>query len=178
MESMPTNEFKIGGQLDESQRMATIESIISNRSDSVRYCNPLQGFATIESIFPDASSGRMKNDFRGIWRGLLILETPISVDGQREIWNVLHWQVSTEADTIFPTSIFINPRDCEGPSLYRESEFIHVPSFVHVPWVDYHVVMFKFHIYTVGIAFRNVYHNHGYRCNSWILLLGLGIGNK
>ena len=96
---------------------------------------------------------------------------PISVDGGCEVWNDLRRQVSTQPETIFPTSIFVNPRDCEGPSLHRESEFT-PPLAAHEPCVEYHVVMFKLHIYTVATAAWNAYDKHGYRCNGWLLDTG------
>ena len=116
---------------------------------------------------PDGSNGRMKDDFCGIIRCAFITETMIKVNGGREVWNILRWQVSTEAE-IIPTSISINPRDCKDPSLYRESEFIAPPVVAHVPWVEYRAAMFKLHIYTVGPAPWNGDDKHGYRCNGWI----------
>ena len=44
----------------------------------------------------------------------------------------------------------INPRDCEGPSIDRESEFTLIAAIV--PWINYLVGMFKVHIYTVAVA--------------------------
>jgi len=154
--------------LDESQGVATIESIIFNMCDGTGYCNPYQGYTINESIFLDASNGRMKDDFRDIFR-----DSFISVDSRCEVRNILRWHVSMEVETIRPTSIFISPRDCEGPSLHRESESIPPPPSSlgrsHVPCVEYHVGMWKLNIYTVAIGFRNDYDNHGYRCNGWIL---------
>jgi len=113
----------------------------------------------------DGSNGGMKDDFRGIFRGPLILETPIKVDSRREIWNGLRWQVGTEVDITIPNFIFINPRDCEDPSVDRESEFITPPPGVNDPWVDYHVGIRKLHIDTVATAPWNVHDSHG-----WLLM--------
>ena len=165
MESIHPNEFKIGRQSDESQGITPTESILFNPYDGIRYCNPHQGFTTIESTVLDGGNGWMKDDLLGIFRGFFITETVIKVDGGCEVWNVLRWQVSPEVETIIPTFIFINPRDCEGPSLHRETEFSVVANDL---WVGYRVVMFKLHIYTVVIAFRNPYEKHGYRCNGWL----------
>ena len=80
----------------------------------------------------------------------------------------IRWQVSLKVEMPIPTSIFINPRDCEGPSVDRKFEFMTIGQPANDdPWVEYHVGMCKLHIYTVAIAF-NPYDNHGYRCNSWI----------
>jgi len=91
----------------------------------------------------------------------------ISVDRGCEVWNVLCWQVSTEVETINPTYIIFiistRSRDCEGPSVDRESEFI--PHIANVPWVEYHVGMWHYHIHTVAIAASDVYDSHGSRCN-------------
>jgi len=142
---------------------------MSNPCDGIRHCDTHQGFTMIESILLDASNRGMKDDFRDMWRGILMFEAPISVDGRCEVWNVLRWQISTQAESITPTCIFINPRDCEGPSLHRESEFIRPPQDAvleaHEPWVEYHVGMLKLHIYTVANASWNAYDKHGYRCN-------------
>ena len=137
-----------------------------NPCDGVRYCDPNQGITPKESLSLDDSNGRVKDDFRGIFRGSFITEAPIRVDGRCEVRNDLRWQVSTQPETINPTSIFVNPRDCEGPSLHRESEFM-PPNDVaaYEPCVQYHVVMFKFNIYTIATAGWNVYYKHGYRCN-------------
>ena len=94
----------------------------------------------IESTCLDGANGRSKDDFRGIFRGLLMIEAPIGVDSQCEVRNVLRWQVSTEVQLSIPPSINdINSRDCEDPSLHRESEF----TIANDPWVDYHVGIFK-----------------------------------
>jgi len=112
------------------------ESIIFNPCDGVRNCDPHQGFTIKESKVMDDSNGRMKDDFRGIWRGTIMKETIIRVDGGCEVWNDLHWQVSPQFEIIIPTFIFINPRDCEDPSLDRASEFIPNPVVVNDPWVE------------------------------------------
>ena len=54
-----------------------------------------------------------------------------------------------------------NPRDCDGPSVDRESEVKHsVPPRLAPheddPWVDYLVVMVKVHIHTAAKASLNV----------------------
>ena len=58
-----------------------IESTLFNLCDGVRYCDPLQGFTTTESTSLDDVNRRMEDDFRGIFRGLLIMEAMISVYG-------------------------------------------------------------------------------------------------
>ena len=61
----------------------------------------------------DGSNGRMKDDFRGIFRGPLMKETIIKVDGGCEVGNDLRWQVSTQPETMTPTFMFISSRDCD-----------------------------------------------------------------
>ena len=111
--------------------------------EGVRYYDPRQGLALKESHVLDDVNGRSKDNFRGTFRGAFIIEAIIGVDGRREVWNILRWQVSTEVESIIPTFIFINPRDCEDPSLHRESEFITPHPAANDPWVEYHVGMFK-----------------------------------
>ena len=135
--------------------MTVTESRPFNMCDGVRYCNMHQGFTAIESIVLDVSNGRMKVDFSGIIRGTLMIEAPVSIDGGSEVGNVLCWRVSTEEEIIIPTSIFINPRDCEDPSFHRESEFI-THCEANDPWVEYHVGMWHCHICTVAKAPSNV----------------------
>jgi len=74
---------------DESQGNTHRESHPLNNYDGVRYCDPHQGFTTLESMFLDGANGRMKDDFRGIFRGLLTTEAPISVDGGCKVRNDL-----------------------------------------------------------------------------------------
>jgi len=109
-----------------------------------------------------------KDDFRDILRGAFTIEAMISVDSRRKVWNGIRWQVSTEVESMIPTSISINPRDCKRPPVDRESEFIPPSPGVNDPWVDYHVGMFKWYIDTVGKAAWNVYDYHGYRYNGWL----------
>jgi len=149
MESQLPNEFKIGRQSDESQGNTTTEGRPINPCDGVRYFDPHQGITTPESIALDDSNGRMEDDFRDISRDILTIEAPISVHGGCEVWNGICWQVCTEVETKIPTSIFINPRDCEDSSVDRESELIPPPPGVNDPWVQYHVGMWKLYIYTV-----------------------------
>jgi len=59
----------------------------------------------IESMSLDRGNGQMKDDFCGIERGTFITDAVIHVDGGCEVRNVLRWQVSTEVETIIPTSI-------------------------------------------------------------------------
>ena len=136
--------------------MTTIESHLFNPCDGVGYCDPHQGFTIIESTVPDDSNGRMKDDLRGIFRGPLMKETIIKVDGGCEVWNDLRWQVSPQVESIIPTFISINPRDCEDPSLHRETKFIPRQAGADDPWVEYHVGMWKLHIYNVAIAVGHV----------------------
>jgi len=121
-ESLSPNKSEIGRQLDESQGNTMMESSIFNPCDRVRYCNPHQGFTIKESV---GSNGRMQVGVRDIWRGLFMIEAIISVDSRRAVGNDLRWQVSPQVESITPTCIStgINPRDCEGSSVDRESEF-------------------------------------------------------
>ena len=136
--------------------------------DGVRYCDQHQGSTTTESSSLDGGTRRMKDDFRGIFRGAFMTEPMIGVDGRCEVWNALRWQVSTQEERIRPTSIIINPRDCKHPSVDRESESI--PRQANMPWVEYYVGMWKLHIYTVATESFNAYDSHGYRCNGWLIL--------
>jgi len=167
VESLLPNEFKIGRQSDGSQGITFTERILFNMCDGVRYCDPHQGSTTMESPHLDGSNGRMKDEFRDILRGTFTIETMISVDSGCEIGNVLSWQVYTQAETNGPTSIS-NPRDCQCPSVDRESEFIPSIVVVNDPWVGYHVGMLKLQFYTVDTAPWNEKDSHGYRCNGWI----------
>ena len=131
IESRIPNAYKIGRQSDESQGITSIESLIFNACDGIRYCDPQKGFTTLESPFPDGTSnGRMKVDFRGIFRGIFTTEAPISVDGGCEVRNDLRWQVSTEEEST-PTFILINPRDCEDTSLhFTENLYLPQPPMI------------------------------------------------
>ena len=119
-ESPHPNEFKITRQSDESQGIAIEESKLFNLRHVIRYCDPHQGFTTSESTVLDDSNGRMKDDFCDIFRGFFMKETPVSIDGRCEVWNVIRWQISTQPESS-PTfiSISTNPRDCEGRSVDR-----------------------------------------------------------
>jgi len=137
--------------------------MLFNMRDYVRYCDPHKGLATPESMGLDGGNGGMKDDFRGIMRGVFMTEAPISVDSRRKVWNGIRWQVSTEVESMIPTSISINPRDCKRPPVDRESEFI--PRMAaNVPWVEYHVGMRNLNIHTVGnspsMAAWNAYNYH------------------
>jgi len=86
-----------------------------------------------------------------------------------EVRNVLRWHVKPQVETNKPTfhfTYYINLRDCEDPSVDRESVFRQAQA-APVPWVEYHVVMFEYQIYTVAIADWNEYNNHSYRCGGW-----------
>ena len=147
--------------MDGCQGITIIESSISNRSDSVRYCNPQQGSTASESTVVDGANGGMKDDLRGIERGLLTIETVTSVDSRCEVGNVLRWQVSTEAERI-PTSIFISISscDCESRSVERESECIRPLIVANESWIDNHVDMWKLHNHNVAPALCNEYDDH------------------
>ena len=131
--------------------LVTVSGMVTRTRDSTLF----------ESLCLDGGNGQMKDDFRDIFRGTFVTETIIGADIGREVWNDLRWQVSTEHEIIIPTFIFINPPDCEDPSFHRESEFI-PPFAAHDPWVGYHIVMFKYHIYTVAPDQSNVYNKHRY----------------
>ena len=90
------------------------------------------------------------------------MQAPISVDSGCEIRNVLCWHVRTDFDLSRPTSIFINPRDCEGRSVDRETEFTaaNAPRTAKESWVDYHVGMWKLHNHNVACAPSNAYDDH------------------
>ena len=123
---------------DESQGNTHRESHPLNKFDGVRYCDPHQGFTTLESMFLDGANGRMKDDFRGIFRGLLTTPTLTSCK---------------HAGTNHPPNL-----DCEDPSVDRESEF--TPITAIVPCIDYLVGMFKVHICTVAVAVWDGYDSH------------------
>ena len=155
MESCLPNAFKGPRKLDESEGITTRESTLLNMCDGVRYCDPLQGFAIIESIVLDGSNGRMKDDFRDIFRGAFTIETMISVDGRCEVWNDFRWHVSTQFELMTrPINIIsISPRDCEGPSVHRDTAFARG---ANDPWINFHVGMWKLHILTTFIYPMNV----------------------
>jgi len=129
--------------------------------DVIRYCDPYQGFTTKESIFHDGGNGPSKDDFRGIFRGLFMTETIIGVDGRREIGNAVCWHVHTQPEL---KRRITSSGDCENPSVDRESVSPAVVTdpapATHVPWIDYHVGMWKYHIYTVDSALSNEYDSH------------------
>jgi len=59
----------------------------------ISYGDPHQGFTTIESTASDDANGRMKVDFRDIFRGFFTIKAVISVDGRYEVKTVLRWKV-------------------------------------------------------------------------------------
>jgi len=160
MESLLPNGCEVARQLERFQGITTQESILSNICDAIGYCDPNQGSTTSESQVLDDANGGMKDDFRDISRRALMIETPRSVDGACEIWNVLRWQVSTQVETNKPTAISISSGDCEGRSADRETEFTPTAIVANVSWVDYHVGMRKLHNPNVAFALFNDYDDH------------------
>ena len=71
-----TDGYEIGRQSDGFQGITTFESKPFNRRHKIRYYDPLQGCTTKESMVLDGSNGRMKDDLRGIFRDLFMIETP------------------------------------------------------------------------------------------------------